>query len=298
MRHPDRQRRLADTALACDTSVIAAALRTRGAAAPVPPAGPGTPGYRTAAMITCPDPDAGKDENTTLERLARLRAAVAGPQPVTAAEVRAAIRRWLGDRLPDHVRALGSPAKMRAWIDDQVTDRVGRPAPVTYDNPGAPGGRWYSASPEGLLTGVVGDDRAETLIRWEEIPAWTQPGITTSLRDRLLSADDTCRKGFRRRLTAAVHPHSGVDVPNGQEDEQSARHLREAITAAWAAIDAAPVARPGAAGAGAPHLPGHQPGPGNPVHRDRTGPAARRCQPHGRPGRRWRPAVTPGTTRT
>ena len=222
------------------STVIAAALRTRGAAAPVPPARPGTPAYHTAAMITRPDPDAGKDENTALERLARLRAAVADPQPVTAAEVRAAIRRWIGDRLPDHVRALGSPAKMHAWIDDQVTDRAGRPAPVTYDHPGAPGGRWYSASPEGLLTGTGGDGRAETLIRWEEIPAWTQPGITTSLRDRLLSADDACRKGFRRRLTAVAHPHSGVAAPSGQEDEQSARQLREAIAAAWAAIDAAP----------------------------------------------------------
>ena len=226
------------------STVIAAALRTRGAAAPVPPARPGTPAYRTAAMITRPDPDAGEDENTALERLARLRAAVAGPQPVTAAEVRAAIRRWIGDRLPDHVRALGSPAKMRAWIDDQITDRAGRPAPVTYDNPGAPGGRWYSASPEGLLTGTGRDDRAETLVRWEEIPAWTQPGITTSVRDRLLSADDTGRKGFRRRLTAAVHPHSGVAAPSGQEDEQSARQLREAIAAAWAAIDAAPAPGP------------------------------------------------------
>ena len=191
-------------------------------------------------MITRPDPDAGKDENTALERLARLRAAVADPQPVTAAEVRAAIRRWIGDRLPAHVRALGSPAKMHAWIDDQVTDRAGRPAPVTYDHPGAPGGRWYSASPGGLLTGTGGDGRAETLIRWEEIPAWTQPGITTSLRHRLLSADDACRKGFRRRLTAVAHPHSGVAAPSGQEDEQSARQLREAIAAAWSAIDAAP----------------------------------------------------------
>ena len=226
------------------STVIAAALRTRGAAAPVPPARPGTPAYRTATMITRPDPDAGKGENTALERLARLRAAVADPQPVTAAEIKAAIRKWIGDSLPDHVRALDSPAKMRAWIEDQVTTRAGRPAPVTYDNPGTPGGRWYSASPEGLLTGTGGDYRAETLIRWEEIPAWTQPGITTSLRDRLLSADDTRRKGFRRRLTAAAHPHSGVAAPSDQQDEQSARQLREVIAAAWAAIDAAPAPGP------------------------------------------------------
>jgi hypothetical protein len=191
-------------------------------------------------MITGPDPDAGKDENAALQRLARLRAAVADPQPVTAAEVKAAIRRWIGDRLPEHVRALDSPAKMRAWIDDQIPARTSRPSPVAYDNPGTPGSRWYSASPGGLLTGTAGDGRAETLIRWEEIPAWTQPGITASLRDQLLSADDTRRTGFRRRLTAAAHPHSGVAAPDGQEDEQSARQLREAIAATWAAIEAAP----------------------------------------------------------
>ena len=111
------------------STVIAAALRTRGAAAPVPPARPGTPAYHTAAMITRPDPDAGKDENTALERLARLRAAIADPQPITAAEVKTAIRRWIGDHLPDRVRALGSPAKMRAWIDDQVTDPGKPPGP-------------------------------------------------------------------------------------------------------------------------------------------------------------------------
>ena len=133
-----------------------------------------------------------------------------------------------------------APAKMRAWIDDQIPARTSRPAPVAYDNPGTPGSRWYSASPEGLLTGTAGDGRAETLIRWEEIPAWTQPGITASLRDQLLSADDTRRTGFRRRLTAAAHPHSGVAAPDDQEDEQSARQLREAIAATWAAIDAAP----------------------------------------------------------
>ena len=40
--------------------------------------------------------------------------------------------------------------------------------------------------------------------------------------------------------TAVAHPHSGVAAPSGQQDEQSARQLREVIAAAWAAIDAAP----------------------------------------------------------
>ena len=84
-------------------------------------------------MITRPDPAAGAEENTALERLARLRAAAAGPQPVTAAEVRAAIRRWIGDSLPEYVRALASPAKMRAWIGRQATDRAGRPGTGSYD---------------------------------------------------------------------------------------------------------------------------------------------------------------------
>ena len=162
---------------------------------------------------------------------------------------------------------------------------VARPrSPTTIRAPPAAAGT--APRPRGLLTGTGGDDRAETLIRWEEIPAWTQPGITASLRDQLLSADDTRRKGFRRRLTAAAHPHSGVAAPDDQEDEQSARQLREAIAATWAAIDAAPPPGPAQLGPGAPHLPGHQPGAGNPVHRDRTGPAARRRQPHGGPARR------------
>ena len=101
--------------------VVDAALRSRGAAAPVPPAGPGDPAWYTAVMITRPDRAAGKAENAALERLTRLRTTIREPQPATAAEIRATIRRWTGYGLPDLVRALDDPAAMRAWISDQAS---------------------------------------------------------------------------------------------------------------------------------------------------------------------------------
>jgi N12 class adenine-specific DNA methylase/superfamily I DNA/RNA helicase len=222
------------------STVITAARRSRGAAAPVPPARPGQPACHPAAMITRPDLAASKKENTTLARLAELRAAIHGPQPISAADARTVVRRWIDDMLPDHVRALGAPARMRAWIDGQITTRANQPAYGTYDIPGIPGARWYGASPEGLLTCRSDDDRAETLIAWEEIPAWIQPGLTTSLRDRLLSADDIHRSLARRTLTAAAHPPAGTIAPSNQETEDAARLRREAIAAAWTAIEAAP----------------------------------------------------------
>ena len=69
-------------------------------------------------MITRPDRAAGKAENAALERLTRLRTMIREPQPATAAEVRATIRRWTGYGLPDLVRALDDPAAMRAWISE------------------------------------------------------------------------------------------------------------------------------------------------------------------------------------
>ena len=217
--------------------VIDAALRARGAAAPVPAARPGEPAYYTAAMITRPGRGAGKAENTALERLTELRAMVREPQPLTTAEIRAAIRRWIGYGLPDYVRALGNPGTMRAWISGQAS----RPAEGSYDSSGE---RWYGASPDGLLTDRRGDDRAPALIRWEEISAWIQPGITSSLRDRLITADDARRAVFGRMITAAAHPHASLDAPGDEEDKQSAQRHREAIDAAWGAIEAAPPPAP------------------------------------------------------
>ena len=57
------------------------------------------------------------------------------------------------------------------------------------------------------------------LVPWEEIPAWVQPGLTGSLRARLL---------------AAV-PGKGSNEPGS---------LRDALDAAWAAIEAAPPPSP------------------------------------------------------
>ena len=91
---------------------------------------------------------------------------------------------------------------MRGWIGEQASRRSeGR-----YDSSGE---CWYGSSPEGLITDRNGDDRAPVLIRWEEIPAWIQPGISTSQRERLIAAADATTVIARRRLTAAVHPKAG-----------------------------------------------------------------------------------------
>ena len=126
---------------------------------------------------------------------------------------------------------------MRAWISGQAS----RPAEGSYDSSGE---RWYGASPDGLLTDRRGDDRAPALIRWEEISAWIQPGITSSLRDRLITADDARSAVFGRMITAAAHPHASLDAPGDEEDKQSAQRRREAIDAAWGAIEAAPPPAP------------------------------------------------------
>ena len=217
--------------------IVDAALRSRGAAAPVPPAPPGDPAWYTAVMITRPDRAASKAENAALEGLTRLRTTIREPQSATTAEVRATIRRWTGYGLPDLVCALDDPGAMRTWISDQAS----RPVPGSYDGSGE---RWYGVSPDGLITDRSGDDRAATLIRWEEIPAWIQPGITRSLRDRLLAAAGASSAVFRRRLTAAVHPDACLTAPSEVEDKQAIQRRTEAVDATWAAIEAAPAPSP------------------------------------------------------
>ena len=217
--------------------IVDAALRSRGVAAPIPPARPDDPAWHTAVPVTRPDRTAGKAENAALERLNRLRTMIREPQPATPAEIRATIRRWTGYLLPDLVRALDNPAAMRAWISGQAS----RPVPDGYDSSGE---RWYGSSADGLITDRSGDDRAPALIRWEEIPAWIQPGITASLRDRLLAADDASQAVFRRLFTAAAHPHAGIAVPGEEQDKQATRQRTEAVDAAWAAIEAAPPPAP------------------------------------------------------
>src|ERR1019366_479106 len=165
-------------------AALSAALGARDADAPVPPARSGKPAYRTMAMLTGPDPSATPEENTALARIAELGAAIRGTQPVTPADIRTAIRWWIGDSLPEYARALASPETMRAWIRRQASGPASRPGHGTYDN-----GRYYGASPEGLRTSQGSDTRTAPWILWEEIPAWIQPGLPASLRDRLAAAE-------------------------------------------------------------------------------------------------------------
>ncbi|MGH3246225.1 MAG: hypothetical protein ACRDOI_08445, partial [Trebonia sp.] len=202
-------------------AVTSAALQAHGAGAPVPPARRGGPVYYTTAIAAAPDQSASSAENAALDRLNQLRPLVHDPQPLTPQEVRTTIRRWIGDGLPAYAAALGDPAAMRAWIATQVHGPARRSAGITYSTPGVPGGRWYGGEPEGLQTATDRELRARmwTLIPWEEIPAWVQPGLTSSLRSRLLAAA----------------PGKGNDEPGS---------LREALDAAWSAIEAAPPPSP------------------------------------------------------
>ena len=216
-------------------AALGAALSARDADAPVPPARPGKPAYRTTAMLTRPDPAASAEENATLARIAELEAASRGAQPVTPADIKGAIRWWIGDSLPEYARALASPEAMRAWIRRQASGPASRPGMGSYDS-GI--GRYYSASPEGLRTSKGSDTRTPPFILWEEIPAWIQPGLSASLRDRLAAAGP--RQAPGRKRTAAASPPAGAADPAGQADDPLPRPLREAIDAAWAAIEAAP----------------------------------------------------------
>ena len=222
-----------DTAVAM---IVDAALRSRGSAVPVPPARPDDPAWYTTVMTTRPDRGAGKAENAALERLTQLRTLIREPQPATAAEIRATLQRRIGYGLVDMVRALDDPAAVRTWINGQV----GQPVPVGYDNSGE---CWYGTSPHGLITDRNGDDRAPSCIRWEDIPAWIQPGISSRLRDRLLAAAEASSAVFRRTVSAAVRQDPGA-VPGEEEDKQARQRLREAVGAAWAAIEAAPPPSP------------------------------------------------------
>ena len=219
-----------DTAVAM---IVDGALRTRGAAAPIPPPRPGDPAWYTAKMITRPERGAGKPENKALDRLVTLRAMIREPQPATPAEIRAAIRRGIWHGLPGLAGALDNPAAMRTWI----TGQAGRAGDGSYDRSGE---LWEQVTQDGLITDRRGDDRAPVLIRWEEIPAWIQPGITEALRDRLLAAAQASRTSFHRTLTAVAHPGAAPAAPSREEDDRTGRELSEAEDAAWAAIDAAP----------------------------------------------------------
>ena len=268
-------------------AALSAALGARDADAPVPPARSGKPAYRSMAMLTGPDPSATPEENTALARIAELGAAIRGTQPVTPADIRTAIRWWIGDSLPEYARALASPEAMRAWIRRQASGPASRPGHGTYDS-----GRYYSACPEGLRTSQGSDTRIAPWILWEEIPAWIQPGLSASLRDRLAAAEPRPAPG--RTRTAAARPPAGTADPAGQADDPLPGPLREAIDAAWAAIEAAPPPSPAdldhartsyrATGTVQQALPG------NPAKTRQPG---RTVAPAPRPGAEPRPAPPP-----
>ena len=251
-------------------AAIGAALGTRDADAPVPPARPGKPAYRTTAMLTRPDPAATAEENAALARIAELEAAIRGTQPCTPADIKAAIRWWIGDSLPEYARALASPEAMRAWIGRQASGPASRPGTGSYDSAI---GRYYRASPEGLRTSKGSDTRTPPYILWEEIPAWIQPGLSAGLRGQLAAAAP--RQAPGRKRTAAAGPPAGGTDPAG---DPLPRPAREAIDAAWAAIDAAPPPAP----ADLDHarivyrgtVTTQQPLPGSPANTGRPGPIA------------------------
>ena len=109
-----------DTAVAM---IVDAALRSRGAAVPVPPARPDDPAWYTAVMTTRPARAAGKAENAALERLTQA----ADPDPRAAA----------GDRCRDqgHASAVDrvrpgghGPRPGRSRRDARLDQRPGQPA--------------------------------------------------------------------------------------------------------------------------------------------------------------------------
>ena len=120
-------------------------------------------------------------------------------------------------RQPPGVRPCPSPPRVDARLDKPGgRGPASRPGKVSYDSAL---GRYYSAFPEGLRTRKGSGTQVTPYILWEEIPAWVQPGLTGSLRSRLLAG-----------------------VPGRDKDEPGS--LREALDAAWAAIEAAPPPSP------------------------------------------------------
>jgi hypothetical protein len=215
-------------------AIVDAARRSRGTAVPVPPALSGDPAWHTAVTVTRPRHGLGKAENKALERLLALRSLVREPQPLTPQEVQDAIRREIS--LAEVARAMGNPAAMRAWINDQA----GRTPSGSYDDSGR---TWRGTGPDGLTVDRHGDDRAPHVIAWDDILAWVAPGLTDGLREELIAADDASRALMHRVFGAVINPAT-QPAPSGEEQHQAGRRLRAAHDAAWAAIQAAPPPRP------------------------------------------------------
>jgi N12 class adenine-specific DNA methylase/predicted ABC-type ATPase len=215
--------------------IIDAALRSRGANRPVPPAPAGLPAWHTLIPATRPARGAGKAENKALERLTQLRAIIREPQDMTAAEIRSAIRQRAAGTMPDLISALGDPARMRAWISDQTARAGGG-----HDTAGQ---RWIAASPQGLVIDRDADDRAPAVISWEEIPAWIEPALTPALISEVVTARDQDRAAFRHYLNTAASPAADTAAA-AQKCNTTGELGARAIENAWAAVQAAPSPSP------------------------------------------------------
>ena len=190
-------------------AALGAALSARDADAPVPPARPGKPAYRTTRDAHAPGPGRHRGGERHPGAHRRTRGRHPGSPAVTPADIKGAIRWWIGDSLPEYARALASPEAMRAWIRRQASGPASRPGMGSYDSAV---GRYYSASPEGLRTSKGSDTRTAPFILWEEIPAWIQPGLSASLRDRLAAAEPRQAPG-RKRQQRPVRPPAPLTRP-------------------------------------------------------------------------------------
>ena len=221
-------------------AALGAALSARDADAPVPPARPGKPAYRTHGDAHPPGPvrHPGGEHRPGADR--RTRVPPSGepsrsPRPTSRPPSAG------GSATACRSTPAPSPARRRCapGFAARPAARPAAPATAAYDNAL---GRYYSACPEGLRTSRGSDTRIAPWILWEEIPAWIQPGLSASLRDRLAAAEPRPAPG--RKRTAAARPPAGTADPAGQADDPLPRPLREAIDAAWAAIEAAPPPAP------------------------------------------------------
>ena len=202
-------------------AVIDAALQAHGAEAPVPPARRGGPAFYTTAIAAGPDrvrQRRGERGPGTAGPAAAPGLQPAAAHPAGSADHDPAVDRRRAARLRQGPRRPRRDARLGRHPGTRPGAALGRDDLL---DPARPGGRWYDGQPEGLRTATDVELRARmwNLVPWEEIPAWVQPGLTGSLRSRLLAA-----------------------VPGKGNNEPGS--LRDALDAAWAAIEAAPPPSP------------------------------------------------------
>ena len=221
--------------------------------APIPADLPEDRSYRTESSQITPS------QHPVLRRLGELRsrvqdvirraaqqpgaaASAADPgAPLTAAEIRHAIRMWIGpSSLPEFARAMAGNEPMRAWINAQIAQVgiLGR-FYLTYDDPAARTGQQehrVDPAPDGLVMLRGGLARREETIAWEQLSAWLEGGLTEARRAELTQAADALAALTR-------HKPSGADTgppADAQQAEELQARLNRAVDEAWEAIDAAP----------------------------------------------------------